>query len=301
MDDFQPLADAISAVNANASSNTPISKSSYTPSNTPRACPAVAANTWLASDILPPTPNTTICENMVASSSCVPAASLSADDTAALFGTVCGLSASACEGITANATSGVYGDYVMCNATQQLANALNTYYVAQKSAASACDFDGQALVVKPSETLLPSSGGSSGSGSSSVGTTNSSSVAGANSTAGGGGTPVFTTVSAGSPSSSSSAGIVVTPSSNSSSANGSTTTASAAAVSGSAAAAATVVASSSGISSVVANETSANSSSPTQSSGSGKSGAAGFTGSMLSAGWAGSLLAAVGAAVVLVL
>ncbi|CAN8104659.1 unnamed protein product [Discula destructiva] len=171
MENFQTLADAVASVDANSSDASTISMSSYTPTNSPRACPSVAAGAWLASDVLPPTPNTTLCENMVASSSCVPAANLDANATAALFGTVCGLSDSACDGISGNATTGKYGEFVMCNATEQLANALNAYYVSQKKASTACDFDGQAQVVTPTETLLPSANGGSGSsgGSSSSG------------------------------------------------------------------------------------------------------------------------------------
>lgn len=154
---FAALASAIASVDGNAST-TPVTMSSYTPSNTARACPAVAANSWLASDVLPPTPNTTICENMVQASSCVPAAGLSANATASLFGTVCGLDVTACKGISSNATTGEYGAYVMCNSTQQLTNALNTYYSNQKKASTACDFDGQATVVKPTATLIPVNG-----------------------------------------------------------------------------------------------------------------------------------------------
>lgn len=279
MTDFQALADAVASVNANASTNT-VSKASYTPSNTARQCPAVAANVWLASDILPPTPNTTICENMVAASSCVPSASLSANDTASLFGTVCGLSASACDGITANATSGKYGAYVMCNATQQLTNALNAYYVAQKSVASACSFGGKANVVKPSASLLPAPASSSSGGSSSVSTNSTSSP----SAGGSGGAKV----SAGSASSNNS-------SSSSSKAGGAGTS------SGSTSGSTTTTGSTTVALGTSPNVTSANNSTPTQSSSSSQNGASRTTGVVLSAGWAGSLLAVVGAAMVFAL
>lgn len=168
--DFSTLATAIAAVDANAS-DTGINMNSYTPSNTARACPAVQANVWLAAEALPPTPNATLCENMVKASACVPSTALSADadKMSSLFGTVCGLDATACKGITANATTGTYGEFVMCNTTQQLTNALNTYYTNQKKASTACDFSGQAKVVTPSLSASqvggPSSS-SSGSGSS---------------------------------------------------------------------------------------------------------------------------------------
>lgn len=268
MEDFQTLADAMASVNANASDTTTVNMASYTSPNVPRACPAVAANTWLASDILPPTPNTTLCENMVASSACVPSAATTADaDTmASLFGTVCGLDATACKGITSNATTGTYGEFVMCNTTQQLTNALNTYYTNQKKASTACDFKGAAKVVTPSETLLPasssSSSGSSSSGGSSVSTSNGNSTGSTASTS----TP---TSSSESPSS------IASGSTTSAGGNGS--------------------GNSTGAASNNNGALSANSSSSTQSSGSGTSGAHRTTTMMGSAGWAGSLLMAVGA------
>lgn len=277
MEDFQPLAEAIASVNANASDTTTISMSSYTPSNVPRACPSVAADFWLASDVLPPTPNTTLCENMVASSACVPSAATAgdADTMASLFGTVCGLDATACKGITSNATTGTYGEFVMCNTTQQLTNALNTYYTNQKKASTACSFNGAAKVVTPTESLLPATSSSSGSGSSSGSSVSSSNNNNNdNSTSGAGG--------ASSPTSSSG--------SSSSVASGSTT-----GTGGGSSSNSTGAANSNGA-------LSANSSSSTQSSsGSGTSGAHRATTMLGSAGWAGSLLVAVGAGVALTL
>lgn len=170
--DFQALATAIAAVDANAS-DTGINMNSYAPSNAPRACPAVQQDVWLAAEALPPTPNATLCENMVKASACVPGDALAGNATkmASLFGTVCGLDAAACKGITANATTGTYGEFVMCNTTQQLTNALSTYYSNQKKASTACDFSGQAKVVTPSlsasQVGSPSSGNSSSVSSSS--------------------------------------------------------------------------------------------------------------------------------------
>lgn len=71
-----------------------------------------------------------------------------ADDQAGeLFGIVCGLGDTVCDGIRANATTGEYGAYGMCNPQQQLGWALNVYYNQQGAAgngASACDFSGSA-------------------------------------------------------------------------------------------------------------------------------------------------------------
>ncbi|KAF3763973.1 glycoside hydrolase family 72 /Carbohydrate-binding module family 43, partial [Cryphonectria parasitica EP155] len=143
--DFSTLATAIQEVDANATS-TGIEMASYSPSNVPRACPPVQADLWLSAEALPPTPNVTACEDMVAESSCVPTEEVASDPDklASLFGTICGLDASACTGITSNATSGTYGAFVMCNTTQQLTNAMNQYYTNQNKASTACDFSGQA-------------------------------------------------------------------------------------------------------------------------------------------------------------
>lgn len=122
---------------------------SYTPTNlAAAACPTVNA-TWEVSPVLPPTPNEALCQCMSASVACSPNPNLSANDVGNLLGVVCGLSNSACAGIRANGTTGVYGPYSPCDATDQLAYALNAYYEEQSSqgnAASACDFSGSATL-----------------------------------------------------------------------------------------------------------------------------------------------------------
>lgn len=263
--DFQSLATAIAAVNANAS-DTGVTMASYTPSNQPRACPAVQADIWLSSDNLPPTPNATLCNLMVASSSCVPSDAVASDATkiGSMFSTVCGLDATACKGIASNATTGTYGEFSMCNATQQLANALNTYYTNQKKASTACDFSGQAKVVTPTV-----SAGSIGSGSStSSGSSSSVSSISSNNTSSTSTSSTSSVVSL--PTSSTSAS---NSNSNSNTNNDNSTTASA------------------------SNDGSANSNTTTQSSsksGSGSSSGAGHITAVENAGWAGSLLIAVG-------
>ncbi|KAJ0116638.1 hypothetical protein J7T55_009788 [Diaporthe amygdali] len=166
--DFQALATAVAGTAADTA-NPSISMNSYTASNVPRQCPAVTAGLWEAAEALPPTPNATLCENMVASSSCVPSDAVTSDaeKIGTLFGTVCGMDATACAGITSNATTGKYGAFVMCNPVQQLTHALNSYYTNQKKASTACNFAGQAKVVSPTEAAITPSSGSSSSGSSS--------------------------------------------------------------------------------------------------------------------------------------
>lgn len=170
---------------------------SYTPTNTaPQACPTVDSS-WQAVSALPPTPNQELCSCMDKALNCVPSSQVSNNTIGDLFGLVCGLSKNACAGIAANATTGDYGAYGMCNPMQQLGWALNAYYEEQLAAgngASACDFSGSATTqaaVSPTGqcaslinqagsggtgtvTTAPtatggSSGGSGGSGSSSTG------------------------------------------------------------------------------------------------------------------------------------
>ncbi|KAF2096327.1 beta-1,3-glucanosyltransferase [Rhizodiscina lignyota] len=122
-----------------------VNSNSYNPTVTaPQSCPEVGA-TWLAEATpLPPSPNEQLCQCMVKALSCVVSDSTSSDDYSDLFGTVCGLGADNCAGIQANATTGKYGAYSMCNPKEQLSFAFNQYYQSQDQANTACDFDGKA-------------------------------------------------------------------------------------------------------------------------------------------------------------
>lgn len=82
---------------------------------------------------------------MYKSLGCVVSDDVSEDDYGDLFGTVCGLADGVCDGITANGTTGTYGQFGMCPPKQQLGYALNQYYMGQDSSASACAFSGSAV------------------------------------------------------------------------------------------------------------------------------------------------------------
>lgn len=124
-----------------------VNSASYNPTNTAaQACPTVDAS-WGAASALPPTPNAELCSCMVKALNCVPSSEINDNNIGDLFGLVCGLSKSACDGIAANATTGDYGAYGMCDPLQQMGWALNSYYEEQLAAgngASACDFSGSA-------------------------------------------------------------------------------------------------------------------------------------------------------------
>jgi 1,3-beta-glucanosyltransferase GAS1 len=130
-----------------ASANpTGVQMGSYTPTNTPQACPAVATGVWEAkASPLPPTPNQNLCSCMYNSLSCAVKGTVNPTNYGTLFGTVCGFGGgSACAGIGANPLTGVYGAYSMCNATEELSFAFNQYYLSQNSQASACNYQGAA-------------------------------------------------------------------------------------------------------------------------------------------------------------
>jgi hypothetical protein len=120
---------------------------SYSASKTAAACPTESGDWNAKSSPLPPTPNKQLCQCMFNSITCAPNADISADSIGELFGTVCGLGDGAqCDGIAANATTGDFGAYSMCNSTEKLGWIMDAYYQAQDSTnqASACDFDGNA-------------------------------------------------------------------------------------------------------------------------------------------------------------
>lgn len=173
---------------------TSTSMDAYTATNTAAACPAIGES-WQAADILPPTPDSSLCECMYNSLTCVGASDLDSDAYGDIFGYICGEDSAYCAGVTTNATSGVYGAYSMCNATQMLAYVLDQYYQGQDSADSACSFSGSASIKSATTASACSAGLSSassinanaatatvgststGSSSSSSGTSTSSSLA----------------------------------------------------------------------------------------------------------------------------
>jgi hypothetical protein len=191
--DYTALSSQLAAVTPSG-----VDAGSYNPTNTAaQPCPTLGSD-WEASSALPPTPNQELCSCMAKALNCVPSSKINADNIGDLFGLVCGLSQSACAGIAANASTGDYGAYGMCNPLQQLSWALNSYYEEQLAAgngASACDFSGSAttqaaasptgqcaslisqagsggtgtVTSAPTATGGSSSGGSGGSGSSSTG------------------------------------------------------------------------------------------------------------------------------------
>lgn len=176
----------------NAATPSSVSMAAYSATNSPAACPAVGSS-WQASDSLPPTPDSDLCECMYNSLSCVASSSIKGSAYGDLYGYICGEDESYCAGVTANATTGVYGSYSMCNSTQMLGYILNQYFLGQDSDSAACDFDGSAVTKSAAtasscKTALASASsanaiaatataGSTSTGSSSSSSSSSSSIA----------------------------------------------------------------------------------------------------------------------------
>ncbi len=152
------------------------SLSAYTPTNSALPCPATSSD-WQASNKLPPIPNAAACACMYSSLSCVPANSLSASAYGPRLSTICSSSTSYCEDIAGNPTTGTYGNFSMCNSTQQLGYALDAYYKGQGSSSSACNFKGQAVITKAAtdvSTCLKMLASTASTGSSTTSATGSS-------------------------------------------------------------------------------------------------------------------------------
>lgn len=171
------------------------SSAAYNPSNSPQACPTIGSS-WEAVTKLPPSPNTASCDCMVSNLTCVAKGGLSDDDIEDQFAYLCSPElGNTCRGILANASTGNYGAWSMCSATQRLSWAFNQYYLNQTATNTRnnnpCDFSGTARKVTPklsdscrgvvnqagaagtgAVTNAPTATGGSGKGSSSSGAAN---------------------------------------------------------------------------------------------------------------------------------
>ncbi|KAL4968042.1 glycoside hydrolase family 72 protein [Aspergillus stella-maris] len=151
LDDFSYLSKQLASATP-----TGTKKGDYKPTNSAlQSCPTLGKNWMAASSPLPPSPNSDLCSCMEKSLSCVAKSDISGKKLSSTFSTVCGYQGGKfCEGVTGNATEGVYGAYSVCTPEQQLSFAMNQYYEAQVdqgNSQNACDFDGAATSQSTSE------------------------------------------------------------------------------------------------------------------------------------------------------
>ncbi|KAH3679643.1 hypothetical protein WICMUC_000822 [Wickerhamomyces mucosus] len=110
-------------------------------STTSLVCPT-EASTWEAATDLPPTPDSSVCDCVANTFSCVISSDVDSDDYGDLYGVICGLIE--CNDISANGTSGEYGEYSFCDEKTKLSFLLNKYYQENGKSSSACNFSGSA-------------------------------------------------------------------------------------------------------------------------------------------------------------
>lgn len=165
---------------------------SYSPSNSPAACPKEGSDWDAMATPLPPTPNAQLCKCMTDTLGCVVNPSTSENNYGDLFNYVCGHDNKACDGIAHNGSTGSYGAYGMCSPSEQLSFVFNQYYKDQGSSSDACNFKGAAKLQRASSasgtcqslinqagtagtgtvTSAPTGGGASASSSGSAGIKN---------------------------------------------------------------------------------------------------------------------------------
>lgn len=121
-------------------------RSTYSPTNSPPACPSVGGSWAAQASPLPPTVNPQLCACMVQALQC----NYNSDDQdsyEADFNYICSQdNGKYCDGIARNATTGDFGGYSGCDPKEQLAFVANQYYLGQNKRSDACSFSGRATV-----------------------------------------------------------------------------------------------------------------------------------------------------------
>lgn len=112
-------------------------------------------SSWEAVPELPPSPNAALCSCMIQNLTCVANSGLSAKALKTQFDYICDeKNGDNCEGINADAKTGKYGAFSMCDTSDRLSWAFNTYFVDQTKNNPAnddpCNFGGDAKKQTPS-------------------------------------------------------------------------------------------------------------------------------------------------------
>lgn len=174
LSDFNNLKTQLASISPSTAKSSDVTTSSGT-----FACPATGSD-WSAATSLPPTPDNDTCECLYQSLSCVIDSDVDEDDYADLYSYIC--NEISCSDISANGTSGKYGDYSFCSAKAKLSYVMNKYYKKNGGKSSDCSFGGSASLKSAtsgsscsSALSAASSGSSSSSDSESSGSASSSS------------------------------------------------------------------------------------------------------------------------------
>jgi len=166
MKDYDTLKTRMASVNPSSTS-----MAAYNPTNTPAACPELSRDWRVKGEVLPPTPDSTLCECMFNSLACTPVSNLKPTEYGDIFNYICKETPQACAGINGNTSTGVYGAFSMCSNTQKLGYVLDQYYTIQNRAESACDFKGAAAVKSSNVAASCSAGLASASSANAVAAT----------------------------------------------------------------------------------------------------------------------------------
>ncbi|KAG1758003.1 carbohydrate-binding module family 43 protein/Glycoside hydrolase family 72 protein [Suillus lakei] len=108
-------------------------------------------STWLASNTLPPTPNSAACQCLENNLSCqfTPTTSNYTAIVGSLLDYACSLigqSGGTCSAISSNGTTGQYGAVSECDPTIMLSYVMSDYYIANGANAQSCSFGGNGTV-----------------------------------------------------------------------------------------------------------------------------------------------------------
>ncbi|PVV00288.1 hypothetical protein BB560_005336, partial [Smittium megazygosporum] len=139
--DYDSFKSAVKAANPQGTT-----LSNYKPNLSISTCPSVGDNWQVDPKKLPPTPSPNACDCILETLRCVLSDDFDVTDdseTIAAGTAVSNICGSAdCSAISTDPAKGTFGSFSFCNSTTKLSIALNTNFVNQKGAASACSFSG---------------------------------------------------------------------------------------------------------------------------------------------------------------
>ena len=121
----------------------PVDEADYNIEAEREKCPAVG-KVWKAHEVLPPTPDASLCKCAAAASNCRVKSSTSVKEYKDMFDFICENDKESCSAISGDPEKGIYGAYSMCDIESQLTILLGLYGDKADDASEACDFKGLA-------------------------------------------------------------------------------------------------------------------------------------------------------------